>query len=265
MEHQRRQRITDPRIRRLHAARSDSVARHGGQRAEHQRGRVDGGDDGRGPVDAAHRRARRSPHPGMGAHRPRAQPRARRRGADPGDHHRPRRVGVHRLAVPPAGGRRTDRRDDLPARRARRAGPARLQRVLPAAAGGGHHGVPSECPGVRGIRPHVHACRRQGAAIRGDRRRRRRGMLSGRAAASRRGPHRVLRLVLRRIPDPGGAHLSSAAVRRGHQHLRDERLEHVVPQHRTVDRRGGLPEVRPPRERPGTARPVCRRCCARTR
>ena len=59
--------------------------------------------------------------------------------------------------------------------------------------------------------------------------------------------------------------LSSAAVRRGNQHLRDERLEHVVPQHRTVDRRGGLPQVRPPRQRPGTARPVCRRCCARTR
>ena len=70
------------------------------------------------------------------------------------------------------------------------------------------------------------------------------------------GTRRLLRLVLRRLPDSSGADLSSAAVRRRHQHLRDERLEHVVPQHRTVDRRGGLPEVRPPDQRPRTARPV---------
>ena len=71
--------------------------------------------------------------------RPRAQQRARRRGPHARDHHRPRRAAVHRLAVPPAAGRRTDRRDDFPARRARRAGPPRIQRVLPAAAGSGHH------------------------------------------------------------------------------------------------------------------------------
>ncbi len=55
--------------------------------------------------------------------------------------------------------RRTDRRHDLPARRAGRAGPPRLQRVLPAPAGSGHHRVPSECPWFRGIRPSVHARR----------------------------------------------------------------------------------------------------------
>ncbi len=70
------------------------------------------------------------------------------------------------------------------------------------------------------------------------------------------------RLVLRRISDAGGADVPSRPVRGGHQHLRDERPEHLLPQHRTVDRRGGLPEVRPPGERPGTARGSCRRCCA---
>ena len=93
VEHQRRQRVTDSRIRRQHTARPDPAARHGGQRAEHQRGRVDGGDDGRGPGQAAHRGTRRPADPGMGAHRPRAQQRAAVGGADAGDHHRPRRVG----------------------------------------------------------------------------------------------------------------------------------------------------------------------------
>ncbi len=69
----------------------------------------------------------------------RAQHRARRRRPHPRDHHRPRRAAVHRLVVPPAAGRRTDRRDDFPARRARRTGPPRIQRVLPASAGSGHH------------------------------------------------------------------------------------------------------------------------------
>ncbi len=52
VEHQRRQRVTDSRVRRQHSGRPDPAAGHGGQRADHQRGRVDGGDDGR--------RARRS-------------------------------------------------------------------------------------------------------------------------------------------------------------------------------------------------------------
>ncbi len=68
--------------------------------------------------------------------------------------------------------------------------------------------------------------------------------------------HRVLRLVLRRVSDAGGADFSSAAIRRRNQHLRNERLEHVVPHHRTVDRRGSPPQVRPSSQRPGTARPV---------
>ena len=62
----------------------------------------------------------------------------------PGDHHRPRRIAVHRLAVPPPCRRRDDRRHDVPARRARGAGQARLQRVLPAAAGSGH--LACSCP-----------------------------------------------------------------------------------------------------------------------
>ena len=108
VEHQRRQRVTDPRIRRLHAARPDSAARHGGQRAEHQRRRLDGGDD--------RRRARRSR-----ARSNSSIPRTREwepvdrepssgpvvRGSDAGNHHRPRRLGVHRLVVPSTGGRRT--------------------------------------------------------------------------------------------------------------------------------------------------------------
>ena len=44
------------------------------------------------------------------------------------------------------------------------------------------------------------------------------------------------------------------AVRGGHQHLRDERSEHLVPQHRAVDRGGGIPEVRPPGQRSRSAR-----------
>ena len=69
-------------------------------------------------------------------------------------------------------------------------------------------------------------------------------------------PCHVLRVVIRRIPDPGSAHLSSTAFRRRHQHLRHERLEHLVSQHRGVDRGGGLLQVRPPGERPRTSRPV---------
>ncbi len=63
------QRITDSGARGQHAARPNSAARHGGQRAEHQRGRVDARDDGGGSVDATDGRAGRSPHPGMGARR----------------------------------------------------------------------------------------------------------------------------------------------------------------------------------------------------
>ena len=165
-------------------------------------------------------------------------------------------LDVHRLAVPSTGGGRPDRGDDVPARWPRGSGQAGVQRVLPAAAGGGHHGLSAKCPRVRWIRPVVHACRRQGKALRGHRRRRRRGTVSRRSRSRARRPHRLLRLVLRRIPDSGGADVSSAAVRRGHQHLRNERPEHLVPQHRTVDRGGGLLEVRPSGQRPGTARPA---------
>ena len=84
--------------------------------------------------------------------------------------------------------------------------------------------------------------------------------LSRRQRSRARRPHRMLRLVLRRLSDPGGAHLSSAPVRRRHQYLRDERPEHVVSQHRTVDRCGRLREVRPPGQRPRVARRSCRRC-----
>ena len=119
----------------------------------------------------------------------------------------------------------------------------------------------SECPRFRGIWPNLHARRRQGAAVRGDRRRRRLRCAFWSTATSRR-PDRIalLRLVLRRLSDAGGADLSSRAVRRRHQHLRDERLEHVVPQHRTMDRGGGLPQVRPPGQRPRTARAVVAAC-----
>ena len=101
VEHQRRQRITDPRVRRQHAVRSDSAARHGGQRADHQRRRVDGGDDGArarhkprtvelvDPRTREWERIDREPSSGPLSAR-----------ADAGNHHRPRRVGVHRLAVP---------------------------------------------------------------------------------------------------------------------------------------------------------------------
>ncbi len=66
----------------------------------------------------------------------------------------------------------------------------------------------------------------------------------------RTGPNRLRGLVLRRISDDGGADVPPRTVRGRHQHLRDERSEHVLPQHRTVDRRGGLPRIRPPGGRP---------------
>ena len=53
VERQGPQRITDSRVRRQHADRADSAARHGRQRAVDQRGRVDGRADRRGPVAAA--------------------------------------------------------------------------------------------------------------------------------------------------------------------------------------------------------------------
>ena len=248
-------------------ARPDSVARHGGQRTVDQRGRVDGGDDGRGPVacratvelvDPRTReweRIDREPSSGPAV-------RARRRWRPS-----PPATGcVHRLAVPatpPAC--ESIGRDDVSARRPGRPGQAGLQRVLPAAAGGRHHGVPSECARLGRIRPLVHARRRQGAAVRGDRRRRRRGTVSGRPRSGARRPHRLLRLVIRRIPDPGGAHVSSAAVRRGHQHLRDERPEHLVPQHRAVDRGGGLLRSTATRSATENCSTSCRLCSARTR
>ena len=65
------QRVTDPRIRRQHTARADSVAGHGRQRADDQRRRVDGRDDGRGPVDMPRTVELVDPRiTGMGAHRP---------------------------------------------------------------------------------------------------------------------------------------------------------------------------------------------------
>ena len=75
---------------------------------QHQRRRVDGGDDGRRPGQAAHRRARRPADAGMGA-RSTASPAAGPLAAAPTLETITARDGldVHRLAVPPAGGRRT--------------------------------------------------------------------------------------------------------------------------------------------------------------
>ena len=107
--------------------------------------------------------------------------------------------------------------------------------------------------GLRRIRPHLHACRRQGAAVRRDRRRRRCVRL----------PRRQRMPAPRRIACAGwsyGGYLTLAAltftrpVRGRHQHLRDERSEHLLPQHRTVDRRGGIPQVRPPDQGSRSAR-----------
>ncbi len=120
-------------------------------------------------------------------------------------------------------------------------------------------GITVFLPNVRGSggfgRSFMHADDRE-KAVRGDRRRRRRGPVSGRPWPGARRPHRLLRLVIRGLPDPGRAHISSAAVRRGHQHLWNERPEHVVSQHRAMDRGGGLPQIRPPRQRPRTPRPA---------
>ena len=55
---------------------------------------------------------------------------------------------------------------------------------------------------------------------------------------------------------PRRTHLSPRPVRRGNQHLRDERPEHLVPHHRTVDRRSRSRQVRPSGRLPGPARPV---------
>ena len=52
--------------------RADPAAGPGGQRAQHQRWRLDGRDDRGRSVDATDRRARRSAVAGVGTHRPRA-------------------------------------------------------------------------------------------------------------------------------------------------------------------------------------------------
>jgi len=90
--------------------------------------------------------------------------------------------------------------------------------------------------------------------IRGDRRRRRLRSLPHREPIGRRRPDRLWRMVIRRLPDLGGVDVSSCAVRCRDQHLRHERLGHVLPQHRNMDRRSCLSEVRPSGQQPQTAR-----------
>ena len=91
--------------------------------------------DRRRAFDAAHRRAGRPPFAPMGTDRPRTQSRPGRPGIlrrhRAGDDHRARRAEPERMAVP--AGTVTRGRRCLPARRAGRPGPARLQRDLRAA------------------------------------------------------------------------------------------------------------------------------------
>ncbi len=79
-------------------------------------------------------------------------------------------------------------------------------------------------------------------------------LVDGGLAAAR--PNRMRGLVIRRLSDAGFADLPSRAVRCGNQHLRHERPGHVLPQHRSVDRSRGVPEVRPPDQRPRSPRPT---------
>ena len=88
------------------------------------------------------------------------------------------------LHRPPAGAS-TDRSVGVSARRTRGPVAARLQRVLPRPAQRWNHGADTECARLRRTRPQLHACRRQGEAVRRDRRRRRVRALPRRHRAGR--------------------------------------------------------------------------------
>ena len=142
------------------------------------------------------------------------------------------------------------------------AGAARLQRNLPRAAGRRYRGAHPECPRFRRIWPdllHADDKELRFAAIDdvADC-----VALPGRRRPRTARPHRLLRLVLRRLPDAGGVDLPPRAVRRRHQHLRDERFGHVLPQHRAVDRRGRLSQIRSSRSTIANCSTGCRPCSA---
>ena len=142
--------------------------------------------------------------------------------AEPPDDHRARRAEPERLAVPADEGHRIGRRSHIPAWWSGRSGPTGLQRHLLATGQRRDHRADAECPRLRRFWADIRARRRQGKAVRRHRRRRRLRAIPGGQRPRRAAPHRLRGLVVRRLPDAGGADVSSRSVRGGHQHLRDE-------------------------------------------
>ena len=157
----------------------------------------------------------------------------------------------------PPGRNRADRRDAVPARRTRGPGAARVQRVLPASAGSGHLRVPAERAGFGRFRAHpscTPTTRSERFAAIDD--------VADAAAIS----STTAIAPADRIACCGwsyGGYLTQAALTfhpdvfaAGISICGMSDLNYLVPQHRTVDRRGGVSEIRPPRQRSRPARGI---------